>query len=121
LEAIVALAIAALALGALFDGISDALRVDTIAMRTTEAVVRARSHLAIALADETPVPGEQEGDDGGGFRWRVRYDPLATEPATDTEPAATLYAVSVRITWKRGSGTAEVRLDSECLGSPPGQ
>lgn len=121
LEVVVALLIAQLALGALFQAVSAALLVDTTATRTTEAVVRARSHLAIALADEVPAPGVQEGDDGGGFRWHVRYDPLATDRATDTQPAVTLYAVSVRITWEHGGGTAEVRLDSECLGRPRAQ
>lgn len=116
LEAVVALVIATLALGALFEALADALHIDTVATRTVQAVVRARSHLALALANEAPVPGEQEGDDGGGFRWHVRYDTVATDPATDSRPAATLYAVSVRITWERDGGTGEVRLDSERLG-----
>jgi hypothetical protein len=117
-EVVVALVVATLALGALFEAVSDALRLDTIATRTAEAVVRARSHLAMALADEAPLPGEQEGDDGDAFRWHVRYETLATDRATDNRPAATLYAVSVRITWERGGGISEVRLDSECLGRP---
>jgi hypothetical protein len=118
---VVALVIATLALGALLDAIGDTMRVDTVAMRTTEAMVRARSHLAMALADEAPAPGEQAGDDGGGFRWHVRYDPLAADRSSEDQPAATLYAVTVRITWERGGGTGEVRLDSECLGRPHGQ
>jgi general secretion pathway protein I len=118
LEVVVALVIATLALGVLFEALSDALHLDVVATQTTEAVIRARSHLAMALADEAPVPGEQEGDDGGGFRWHVRYETLATDRATDDRPAATLYAVSVRITWERGGGTSEVRLASECLGRP---
>lgn len=116
LEAVIALLVATLALGTLFAAVSDALRIDTVAMRTMQAVVRARSHLAMALADEAPVPGEHEGDDGDGFRWHVRYRTLATDPATDNRPAATLYSVSVRITWERDGGTNEVRLDSEHLG-----
>jgi len=118
LEAVIALVIATLALGALLEALGDALRIDTVATRTTQAVVRARSHLAMALANEAPVPGEQEGDDGGGFRWHVRYDTVATDPATDSKPAATLYAVSVRITWERDGGASEVRLDTERLGRP---
>lgn len=116
LEAVIALVIATLALAALFEALGDALRIDTVATRTAQAVVRARSHLAMALADEAPVPGEQEGDDGGGFRWHVRYDTMATDPATASRPAATLYAVSVRITWERNGGASEVRLDTERLG-----
>jgi hypothetical protein len=75
----------------------------------------------MVLAEEAPVPGEQEGDDGGGFRWHVRYDLVAADPPTDNQLAAALYAVSVRITWERGARTGEVRLDSECLGHPLGQ
>ena len=118
LEAVVALVIAALALGALFEALGNALRIDTVATRTVQAVVRARSHLAMALANEAPVAGEQEGDDGGGFRWHVRYDTVATDRATDNKPATTLYAVSVRITWERDGGASEVRLDSERIGHP---
>lgn len=118
LEAIVALIIATLALGTLFAALGNALRMDTVATRTMQAVVRARSHLAMALADEAPIPGEQEGDDGGGFRWHVRYDTLAMDPATDNKSAVTLYAVTVRITWEHNGGTSEARLDSECLGRP---
>jgi type II secretory pathway pseudopilin PulG len=118
LEAVVALLVATIALGTLFAAVSDALRIDTVATRTMQAVVRARSHLAMALADEMPVPGEHEGDDGGGFRWHVQCETLATDPAADNKPAATLYSVSVRITWERDGGTSEVRLDSEHLGRP---
>jgi general secretion pathway protein I len=118
LETLVALAIATLAVGVLLEAAGDMLRIDTIAARTTEAVVRARSHLALALADEAPVPGERDGEDGNGFRWHVRYDALTSDPATGNQSAATLYAVSVRITWPQGKGTAEVRLDSECLAGP---
>ena len=118
LEAVIALVIATLALGVLSEALGDALRIDTVATRTAQAVVRAGSHLAMALANEAPVPGEQEGDDGGGFRWHVRYDTVATDPATDNKPAATLYAVSIRITWERDGGASEVRLDTERLGRP---
>jgi hypothetical protein len=69
----------------------------------------------MALANEVPVPGEQEGDDGGGFRWHVRYETLATDPSADNRSAATLFAVSVRITWGRSGSASEVRVDSECL------
>jgi general secretion pathway protein I len=121
LEVVVALVIATLALSALYAALGNALYTDRIATQTTEAVVRARSHLAMAFANETPEPGELEGDDGGGFRWHVRFATLATAPATDNRPAAILYAVSVRITWERGGGISQVQLDSEFLGRPRGQ
>ncbi len=115
LEVMVAFVIAALALGVLIEAAGDALRASSIAARTSEAVVRARSHLAMALADEAPVPGEQEGDDGGGFRWHVRVTTLSQD-AEDQPGAVTLYAATVWITWHEG----EVRLESERVGRPAG-
>ena len=47
------------------------------------------------------VPGDQTGDDGGGFRWRLHIVPLASGPAGLGEidlahaPRAVLYDVTV--------------------------
>lgn len=109
-----ALVIAALALGLMSSSIGGSLRAGRLAARTTEAVARARSHLAMVMAEDAPVPGEQEGDDGHGFRWRVRVASLAQASG------AALYAVTVWITWPQGAGTSEVRLNSQRLGRPPG-
>jgi general secretion pathway protein I len=123
LEVLVSLVIAAMALGLMFSAIGGTMRAAHQSAMYTEAVVRARSHLAMAMAQEAPVPGEQEGDDGHDFRWHVRIATLAQDPARPTNgiaSGATLYAVSVWITWPEGVGDGEVRLDSERLGRPAG-
>ena len=123
LEVLVALLIASLALGMMFAAVGDGLSAGSLAAHYTEAVTRARSRMALALADQAPVAGEREGDDGGGFRWHVRISTLAGDPARPDEgqpDAATLYEVSVWITWPQGDGSGEVRLVSELLGRPPG-
>jgi prepilin-type N-terminal cleavage/methylation domain-containing protein len=84
LEVLVAFAIAALALTVLFRASGSGLAATQAAARYQEAVVRARSHLA-ALSRDAALPiGEAEGDDGGGFRWRLRVTPVAT--ATPAAP-----------------------------------
>jgi general secretion pathway protein I len=123
LEVLVALMIAALALGVLLEAAGDTLRADETAARVGEAVVRARSHLALAMADEAPIPGDYEGDDGSGFRWHVQWRTIASDPPRPAEgqpEPLTLYAITVRIIWAHGEGEQEVRLDSQRLGRPPG-
>jgi len=123
LEVLLALLITSLALGMMFAAAGDGLSAGSLAGRYTEAVARARSRMALALADQAPVAGEQEGDGGGGFRWHVRISTLAADPARPSEgepDAATLYEVRVWITWPQGDGSGEVSLVSERLGRPPG-
>jgi general secretion pathway protein I len=123
LEVLVALVIAAMALGLMSSAISGTMRAAHRSAMYSEAVVRARSHLAMAMAEEAPVPGDQEGDDGSTFHWHVRITTLAQDAPRQAEgqkDAATLYAVSVWITWPEGDGTGEVRLDSQSLGRPAG-
>ena len=73
LEVLIALVIAGIALATVFRAASENISATGAAARYQEAVSRARSHL-----DGTSVNltfGEQEGDDGGGFHWRVRGAP----------------------------------------------
>ena len=125
LEVLVAFVIAALALGALYQGTLGGLLAARVSGQTQEAISRARSRLA-EIGHGMPMrAGEQQGDDGGGYRWRVRIAPVATAPLArgDTAtvargPHAALYAVTVWIAW-RGDGAREVRLDSEVVGTAP--
>ena len=122
LEVLVALAIAGLALGVLFQGAVAGLAATQSAGRYEEALERARSHLA-ALS-RTLAPVDDEGDDGGGYRWRHRVAPIATDasalgrlrPSQAAGPPITLYAVSVAITWTGDGGQRGVTLDTERLG-----
>lgn len=127
LEVLIAFIIAAIALSVLFSGSLQGLLSVQAATAYEQAVSRARSHLAAEAV--TLVPGEREGDDGGGFRWHVRVRPAETfrrkpemgraipAAGVTAEPiGVTLYAVEVAITWIDARRSREVRLVSERLG-----
>ncbi len=124
LEVMVAFIIAALALGALTQGASAGLQSARVAAHYQEALSRARSRMA---ALETSLqPGEQRGDDGGGFTWRVLVQPRATagapRPNDPPRPGrAVLCAVLVEIAWRMDGGSRTVSLTSQRLGAAPPQ
>ncbi len=123
LEVLVAFIIAALALGALTQGAAGGLQSARVSGHYQEALARARSRLAVLGA--SPAPGEQRGDDGGGYAWRVSVTPVATagrsrEGIDPPRPVrAMLLAVTVRISWGMDGGEREVVLATERLGSAP--
>jgi general secretion pathway protein I len=122
LEVLIAFVIAAVALGVLFDAGIGALRTARAASRHEQAVARARSHLALAVHAVPLVPGDWQGNDGGGFTWHLTVTPLAS---TEVRPVnavslramarfpVMLCAVSVRVVWHEGGVPREVRLDTE--------
>jgi general secretion pathway protein I len=128
LEVMVAFIIAALALGVLFQSGLSSLRSIQTSARYEEALARARSRLTVAEHGAPLKPGRLEGDDGGGYRWRVVVAPAA---ATSVRPLGmlgpnrpprvplTLYAISVWVWWnERGADEGsrhEVRLDSHLV------
>jgi general secretion pathway protein I len=102
LEVLVALAIAGLALVVFFRAGGDGLVAVDTATRAEEAAERAQSHLAAVGYDVALAPGESEGDDGGGYRWRLRISRAASRQAPGPSAGAmtsTLYNVEVAITW----------------------
>ncbi len=123
LEALIAFAIAALALGVLFQGAGAALRTTHEAERLAGAVERARSHLAEA-AILLGQAGErvEEGDDIR-YHWRVRIAPAqaasARRPGSGTDPGLTnpirLYRIEVDETWSERGHVRTFRLRSERL------
>jgi general secretion pathway protein I len=123
LEVLIAFAIAALALGVLFNGAVAGLRSTDTAVRYQEALARGRSHLAALAAPGRLAPSDRQGDDGGGYHWHERIVTVATlPPARDSQrgPAdtgATLYAVRVAIAWRGDRGMREVHLDTERIGT----
>lgn len=128
LEVLIALLIVGIALASVFRGASESMHATATAERYQEAVSRARSHLDGVGANL--VAGEQEGDDGGGFRWRTsvraagstgRQDAAGRpQPSTDML-VVTLYAASVWISWKDGRQARSIRLDTaRLLTSAPG-
>lgn len=128
----IAFLIAGLALGVLFhSGLSSLQSIQTAA-RYEEALARARSRLAIAVHGAPMIPGELDGEDGGGFGWRVRITPVsntAVRPfgmrgaGRPTWVAVALYSVSVWVWWTDRSGNAgarrEVRLDTQHVEATP--
>jgi len=124
LEVLIAFVIAALALGVMFEVAITALRASQTAARYDEAVVRARSHLALATDGGSLMPGDWQGDDGGGYRWHLHVATTAQAAVRSTDgppvPLA-LYTVTVWISWSDGGDhTREVRLDTEQIGQPVG-
>jgi general secretion pathway protein I len=122
LEVMIALVIAGLALGAVFRAAGESGRATLAAARYEEAISRARSHLDGVTANL--VPGEQDGDDGGGYHWRVAVRVADSTGKRDSGGrlitnadalVVTLYAVTVWITWHEAATSRSVRLDSERL------
>ena len=119
LEVVIAFVIAAIALGVMFKVAVGSLQASRVSARYEEAVVRARSHLAMATHGGSLMPGEWSGDDGGGYQWHIHITPLARTAVTSGGSPSTplaLYAVSVWISWTDGGATREVRLDTEQIG-----
>ena len=124
-EVLIALVIAGLALGVLFNAGLTGLLVTQAASQNEQAVARARSHLTLAVHANPLVPGDWQGDDGGGFTWHLHVAPITSTSVRSTYAAAprgstsfpvTLYAVTVWIGWRDGSNQREVRLDTEQIG-----
>ncbi len=122
LEVMIAFVIAALALGVLYGAGVDALRGARAASRYEQAIARARSHLALAVHASPLVAGDWQGDDGSGFTWYLSVTPLASTAVRPVNAVSlramssfpvTLCALSVRIVWREGGASREVRLDTE--------
>ncbi len=116
IEVLVALAIAALGLGALMAAAGQGLGNVAAADRFIDATRRAQSRLAIAEVAPAPGPGEASGDDGGGYVWRVTIQPVATQPqaaGAGAPPALALYAVGVTVSWREKSQIKSVSIQSE--------
>lgn len=122
LEVLVAFVIAALALGLLFEAAGDGVTAVRTAGRTEEAVSRAKSHLAALGRDVMLADGTFQGDDGDGYRWRIRVTPVATSsPSNMPAPGGvrqwplTLYAIEVTLSWTEDGRDREVVLRTERL------
>ncbi|HEX4172408.1 MAG TPA: prepilin-type N-terminal cleavage/methylation domain-containing protein [Acetobacteraceae bacterium] len=123
LEVLIALVIAGLALGVLYNAGLTGLLATQAASQNEQAIARARSHLTLATHASPLVAGDWQGDDGGGFAWHLRVTPIASttvRPAYAATPRGsssfplTLYSVTVWISWV--GNRREVRLDTEQIG-----
>jgi general secretion pathway protein I len=119
LEVLIAFAIAAMALGLLFQAASSSGGAAKQAGNYEEAVSRAKSHMAAVGRDSDIVPGENGGDDGSAYRWRVKISPSAVAQAPAGGPPVTahltLYDVEVGISWADSGHRREVVLHSQRL------
>lgn len=123
LEVIVATALAALGLVALFQAGSAGLLTVGTATRLEMAVDRAQSHLAEFADTGVVVSGESEGDDGDGYHWRLTARPIASQSAQASDQAAppSLYHIAVTISWGAGHHRRSIQLETERIASagPP--
>jgi len=124
LEIVIAFAIAALALLALYQGVTKALAGTSNAAGTVEALRDAQSLLATV---GTAIPadlGEQNGEAPDGFSWRIRVTPAASRPlAADAKRNLDLRAVEVTVTRRVGGHISAVSLSGYRLvanAAPPG-
>ena len=120
LEVTVAVAIAGLALVSMFEAASTGLFAVNSAARVEEAIERAQSRLAAFSGTNAIIPGESEGDDGGGYHWRFRARPVMTRQPLSPAQADTgtsLYDVEVMISWRAAGRTRSVVLASRRIGN----
>ena len=124
LEVLVAFVITSLALAALYHGTLAGLTASGAAGQKGEAISRARSRLATVGHAGPVVAGEQSGDDGGGWRWRVQVTlaglaPVARGDASEVArgPHVALYAVTVWV--GRGDGGPSAQLGTQVVDTAP--
>ena len=122
LEVMVALAIAIPSLLLIYRQGGLALALTSSSLANQEAIARAQSHLS-ALDTTALAPGDREGEDGGGYRWRTRIVPIVTAVTQGEAPrrsayaaGATLYAVSVQIAWRAARGPQTFTLETRRIG-----
>jgi general secretion pathway protein I len=125
LEVVIALAIAGMAAAALSVAAGNGLHATWTASMYDQAIVRAKSRLAAATQGTRLIPGDQRGDDGGGFQWRLLVAPVDTvslRPVGVAGPRAVatrkvvLYGVTVWVGWNDGGTERQVRLDTRQVG-----
>lgn len=109
LEMVVAIAILALSLGALYQATSGATRNIRSDERYAFGVELARSLLADSA--QVPLQGRSNaGETQGGFRWRVETRPLDFDNSALL--AGQLQRIQVTVSWDDGTRERQVVLDS---------
>jgi general secretion pathway protein I len=127
LEVIIALIIAGLAAAALYQAAGSGLQSTQQAALYQEAIVRAKSHLDAAANGTRLTAGTWEGDDGGGFRWRLRIAPamtasvqraatIAAGPNGRASAVVVLYHIATTISWRQGGTGRQLTLQTEQVG-----
>jgi prepilin-type N-terminal cleavage/methylation domain-containing protein len=127
LEVLVATVIAAAMFAVLLQAAMSGIRTVRSAGAYETAMALARSHLALLGRNLAEAPPDSHGSDGP-FDWRIR---VAREAVADPgagivnwflhkdEARATLYAVSVTVSWRLEGRQRELRVDTKRLGFAP--
>lgn len=116
IEMVVALAILAMVLGALFQSFSSGLRTMGVAEQHLKAALIAESTLA-RYADRNLLLEPGETGETDGFGWSAQVTPMQDEdlPQPPDVPWQA-YRVDVTVSWPPGRS---IRLSSVRLGAPP--
>ena len=117
LEVLIAFAIAAVALAALFHIFSVGIMAQSAAGRLTDAVALAEEQLALAEQGTLPGDGLQEGQSANGLKWRRSIKPLAASTAAGDNGSLTAYEVRVTVSWDAAGRSRSITLSSLALGS----
>jgi general secretion pathway protein I len=121
LEVIVAFVILAMVLGASFSSFSSGFRSISVAGNYTDALLRAKSHLAGLDVAGPLVPGNQSGQSGDGYAWRLEVVPLEWhQTAFGDRQVLGLYVVSLTYSWDSGEGPRDLTMTTVRLGRMDG-
>lgn len=99
IEVIVAFAIVALAMSALFQIFSTGLRSSVVTENYNMAVLLADSKLAGIGIEEPLEAGDQSGTFDNGFRWETNVRPYDDGGSTFTPGAIQAFEVTVTVKW----------------------
>jgi general secretion pathway protein I len=128
LEVLIAFAILAIALVALFRAFGTGATNARLSEEYTVATLHAESILAAAGVETSLQAGASEGDLSDGYRWRVVVTRVASDgmstgrgaDAISADPLAGLmYEVAVTVSWRAEGKTRSVALRSYRLGAAP--
>ncbi|KON80387.2 type II secretion system GspH family protein [Azoarcus sp. PA01] len=107
LEVLVAFAIMAIALGALYQSLGGSVRATAMSGRHTRAVLTAES--VLALYESVPGAGlYAEGGSEDGFAWRISSAPYPV--MSHTPPEWELHQVTVQVSWQESGRERGFRL-----------
>jgi general secretion pathway protein I len=100
-ETLVAFAVLALSLGALFDVVSDGMRRTSRSEKLNQAGLALQTLLARVGSDIPLNPGQPGGQLGNGLRWRMRIEPYGDAADQRAWPVGA-YKVFVEVRWPDG-------------------
>lgn len=119
IEVIIAFAILALTLSAVFEVFSTGLRAASDADAYSTATFIAQSRLATLATDEALSVGETSGDLDGGFKWHASVAPYTIGETDTVDPFSVVpLLLTMTVRWGKGKNTREISLVTLKLVSP---